>query len=72
VDDLHDATHRHAGRLHPVAGTHPVYELKAVFPTPDLEGLRGTSSDEIVVRVSGGTTTNCTATCPNEEVDDPA
>lgn len=48
------------------------YELKAVFPTPDLEGLRGTSSDEIVVRVSGGTTTGCTATCPNEEVDDPA
>jgi len=48
------------------------YELKAVFPTPDLEGLRGSSSDPIVVRVTGGTTTSCTATCPNEEVDDPA
>lgn len=48
------------------------YELKAVFPTPDLEGLRSSSSEEIVVRVSGGTTTSCTATCPNEEVDDPA
>jgi hypothetical protein len=49
------------------------YELKAVFPTPDLEGLRGSSSDEIVVRVSGGTTSSgCTAMCPSEEVDDPA
>ncbi len=48
------------------------YELKAVFPTPDDEGLRGSSSDVIVVRVSGATSTGCTATCPNEEVEDPA
>jgi hypothetical protein len=49
------------------------YELKAVFPAPDGEGLRGSSSDEIVVRVTGITApTDCTATCPNEEVDDPA
>lgn len=49
------------------------YELRAVFPTPELEGLRASSSDEVVVRVTGGSTSNgCTATCPNEEVDDPA
>jgi hypothetical protein len=45
------------------------YELKAVFPTP-TEGLRGSSSDEVVVRVTGSAPTGCTATCPNEEVDD--
>lgn len=49
------------------------YELKAVLPTPETEGLRGSSSDVIVVRVTGGTTsTGCTTTCPNEEVEDPA
>jgi hypothetical protein len=49
------------------------YELKAVFPTPELEGLRSSSSEVVVVRVTGGTTsTGCTTTCPNEEVDDPA
>lgn len=48
------------------------YELKAVFPTPELEGLRGSSSDLIVVRVSGATTSGCPGTCPNEEVEDPA
>lgn len=49
------------------------YELRAVFPTPELEGLRGSSSDEIVVRVTGGSTSNgCTTTCANEEVEDPA
>jgi hypothetical protein len=47
------------------------YELKAVFPTPELEGLRGSSSDEIVVRVTGGTTSSCTASCPTAEVEDP-
>ena len=45
------------------------YEFKAVFPTPD-EGLRGSSTDTVVVRVTGTTPTGCTATCPNEEVDD--
>ena len=47
------------------------YELRAVFPTPD-EGLRGSSTDVVVVRVTGSTPTGCTATCPNEEVDDAA
>ena len=46
------------------------YEIKAVFPTP-TEGLRGSSTDVVVVRVTGSTATGCTATCPNEEVDDP-
>jgi len=45
------------------------YEYKAVFPTPS-EGLRGSSTEIVVVRVTGTTPTGCTATCPNEEVDD--
>lgn len=48
------------------------YEFKAVFPTPELEGLRGSSSQEIVVRVTGGSASSgCTTTCANEEVEDP-
>jgi hypothetical protein len=45
------------------------YELKAVFPTP-TEGLRGSSSEEVVVRVTGTAPNGCTTTCPTEEVDD--
>jgi hypothetical protein len=47
------------------------YEIRAVFPTPDSEGLRGSSTDPVIVRVTGTMPTGCTATCPNEEVDDP-
>lgn len=45
------------------------YEFKAVFPTP-TEGLRTSSTGVVVVRVTGSTPNGCTATCPNEEVDD--
>jgi hypothetical protein len=43
------------------------YEVRAVFATPDDEGLRGTSTDGIAVRVTG--TVTCSGSCPNEEVD---
>jgi hypothetical protein len=47
------------------------YEIRAVFPTPADEGLRGSSTDSVIVRVTGTLTTPdaCTTTCPNEEVD---
>jgi hypothetical protein len=50
------------------------YEVKAVFLTPESEGLRGSSTDSVVVRVLGGSSTldACTSACPYEEVEDPA
>jgi hypothetical protein len=45
------------------------YEFRAVFPAPDGEGLRGSSTDTVLVRVTGTQPSGCTATCPNEEVD---
>lgn len=43
------------------------YEYRAVFPTPDDEGLAGSTSSDLVIRVTGPST--CTGNCPHEEED---
>jgi hypothetical protein len=40
------------------------YEVRAVFPAPADEGLRGATSEDVIVRLSG-TPAACTGTCPN-------